>query len=81
MPGLADKDHERLSRAWKTYQARRRRADNRRLKENELALAELARVILRLKEAGYSMGDMGRELGMTRQAVYDLLRRAQADRS
>jgi predicted DNA-binding protein YlxM (UPF0122 family) len=64
MPSLADKDHERLSRAWKTYQARRRRADNHRL-----------------KEAGYSMGDIGRELGMTRQAVYDLLRRAQADRS
>jgi predicted DNA-binding protein YlxM (UPF0122 family) len=28
-------------------------------------------------DAGYSMGDLGRELGTSRQAVYDLLKRAE----
>jgi len=31
----------------------------------------------KLLDEGYSMTDLGRELGITRQAVYDLLKRAE----
>ena len=37
---------------------------------------QLARALRKLLDEGYSMTDLGRELGITRQAVYDLLRRA-----
>jgi len=48
----------------------------RRLEENDRALAQLTTMLRRLLDEGYSMGDLGRELGITRQAVHDLLRRA-----
>jgi hypothetical protein len=51
-------------------------ADDRRLEENERARTELAAIIRKMLDAGYSMGDLGRELGTSRQAVYDLLKRA-----
>jgi predicted DNA-binding protein YlxM (UPF0122 family) len=34
------------------------------------------RALRKLLDEGYSMTDLRRELGITRQAVYDLLRRA-----
>jgi hypothetical protein len=80
---MAEKDRERLARAWEVYQWRRRRADEhrrraemRRLEENERARAKLSRTILQLREEGYSMADIGRELGKSRQSAYDLLRPA-----
>ena len=73
---MSEQDKERLAKAWTRYQARRTRADERRLEENERARTELAAVIRRMLDAGYSMGDLGRELGTSRQAVYDLLKRA-----
>jgi DNA-binding CsgD family transcriptional regulator len=80
---MAEKDRERLARAWEIYQwrrrradERRRRADKRRLEENERALDQLSKTILKLREEGYSLSDVGRELGKSRQGVYDLLRRA-----
>jgi AraC-like DNA-binding protein len=73
---MAERDRERLARAWERYQARRRRADERRLEENEKARQEVAKLLRKLLDEGYSMGDLGRELGMSRQAIYDLLRRA-----
>jgi predicted DNA-binding protein YlxM (UPF0122 family) len=51
-------------------------ADERRLEENERARAEIAQLLRKLLDQGYSMGDLGRELGMSRQAIYDFLRRA-----
>jgi predicted transcriptional regulator len=36
--------------------------------------AQLAGAMRRLLDEGYSMTDLGRELGITRQAVNDLLR-------
>ncbi len=68
------------ARAWEAYQDRRHKADERRLEENERALLALSKVIGKLREEGYSMGDLGRELGMSRQAIYDLLRRARPSR-
>jgi len=47
----------------------------RRLEENDRALAQLTTMLRRLLDEGYSMGDLGRELRITRQAVHDLLRR------
>jgi hypothetical protein len=38
--------------------------------------APLAAALRKLLDEGYSMTDLGRELGITRQAVHDLLRRA-----
>ena len=80
---MAEKDRERLNRAWEVYQWRRRRADDRRrraeirrLEENEWARVKLAKTILQLREEGYSMSDIGRELGKSRQGAYDLLRPA-----
>ncbi|MGH2660769.1 MAG: hypothetical protein ACRDHS_14195 [Actinomycetota bacterium] len=35
---------------------------------------EFAGVLRRLLDQGYSMGDLGRELGMNPQAIYDVLR-------
>jgi AraC-like DNA-binding protein len=77
---MAEKDRERLARAWEIYQwrrrradERRRRADKRRLEEIERALDQLSKTILKLREEGYSMSDVARELGKSRQAVYDLL--------
>lgn len=77
---MAEKDRERLMRAWDGYQERRRAADERRLEANDRALEQLTEVIGSLRGQGYSLSDLGRELGMTRQAVHDLLRRAQAPR-
>jgi hypothetical protein len=73
---VSARDRERLGRAWETYQARRKRADERRLEENDRALVQLAAALRKLLDEGYSMTDLGRELGITRQAVHDLLRRA-----
>jgi len=39
-------------------------------------LTQLAAALRKLLDEGYSMTDLGRELGITRQAVYDLLKRA-----
>jgi transposase-like protein len=52
------------------------RSKGLRLEENERARTELAAVIRKMLDAGYSMGDLGRELGTSRQAVHDLLKRA-----
>jgi predicted DNA-binding protein YlxM (UPF0122 family) len=41
------------------------------------ALSQLAAGAAELLGEGYSMTDLGRELGITRQAVYDLLKRAE----
>jgi AraC-like DNA-binding protein len=77
---MTEKDRKRLAWAWEIYQLRRRRADRRRrradrrrLKEIERAAAKLSKTILKLREEGYSMSDVARELGKSRQAVYDLL--------
>jgi hypothetical protein len=43
---------------------------------NADALDAFAASIRRLLDAGHSMGDIGRELGITRQAVLHLLQRA-----
>ena len=48
-----------------------------RIEENERARTELAATLRKMLDAGYSMGDLGRELGTSRQAVYDLLKRAE----
>jgi hypothetical protein len=77
---LAKADQERLKRAGEAYQTRRRKADERRLEETDRALGQLATVLLQLRDAGYSMGDLGRTLGMSRQGVYDLLKRAETPR-
>jgi predicted DNA-binding protein YlxM (UPF0122 family) len=52
-------------------------ADERRQKETDRALAQLARALRKLLDEGYSMTNLGRELGITRQAVYNLLKRAE----
>jgi len=73
---LAAKDRDRLTKARERYKDRRRRADERRVAENRRALVEFAGVLRQLLDEGYSMGDLGRELDMSPQAIYDLLRRA-----
>ena len=40
----------------------------------------LARALRKLLDEGYSMTDLSRELGITRQAVHGLLRRAEQSR-
>jgi predicted DNA-binding protein YlxM (UPF0122 family) len=45
--------------------------------ETDRALAQLAGALRKLLSEGYSMTDLGRELGITRQAVYNLLKRAE----
>jgi hypothetical protein len=83
VPEMAEKDRKHLAQAWEAYQwrrrradERRRRADERRLEENERARVKLSKTILQLREKGYSMRDIGRELGKSRQGAYDLLRPA-----
>jgi transposase-like protein len=41
------------------------------------ALTQLAAALRKLLDEGYSMTDRGRELGITRQAIHVLLRRAE----
>jgi hypothetical protein len=65
------------SRLEGTPQERPTRADDPRVEENERARTELAAVLPKMLDAGYSMGDFDRELGTSRQAVYDLLKRAE----
>ena len=60
-----------------TPQERPTRADDPRVEENERARTELAAVLRKMLDAGYWMGDLGWELGTSRQAVYDY----QADRA
>jgi hypothetical protein len=83
VPEMAEKDRKRLAVAWEIYDLRRRRADRRRrraderrLDEIERARVKLSKTILQLREEGYSMRDIGRELGKSRQGAYNLLRPA-----
>jgi hypothetical protein len=78
---MAEKDRKRLTQAWELYQWRRRRADERQrrahkrwVEENDRARAQLSKTILQLREEGYSLTDVGQELGMSRQSAYDLVR-------
>jgi len=41
------------------------------------ALLEFAGVLHKLREKGYSMNDLGQDLGMSAQAIHDLLKRAE----
>ena len=65
------------SRLESTPQERPTRADDPRVEENERVRTELAAVLRKMLDAGYWMGDLGWELGTSRQAVYDLLKRTE----
>ena len=49
-------------------------SEKRRLEEIERAAAKFSKTIVKLREEGYSMSDVARELGKSRQGVYELLR-------
>jgi hypothetical protein len=78
MRRMSDEDRAVLLRAWDRYVAQRERNDEIRRQAAIRNAAKLAPALHRLTDRGYSLSDLAREVGVTKQALHEILRRAES---
>jgi hypothetical protein len=75
---LSEEERATLARAWARYVAQREKNDEIRRQAGIRNAAKLAPTLRRLMERGYSLTDIGDTLGVTKQSIHEILRRAES---